>query len=67
MALLGATGQPIQCTVTRDVKGRRTDFLAARSAHEFATFPTSRSLGAKLQGEGPRGCEAEGRGLRGVA
>lgn len=43
MALLGATGQPIQCTVTRDVKGRRTDFLAARSAHApgLATFPTS--------------------------
>nr|XP_025146558.1 homeobox protein GBX-1 [Bubalus bubalis] len=33
VALLGATGQPIQCTVTRDVKGRRTDFLAAQGAH----------------------------------
>ena len=42
MALLGATGQPIQCTVTRDVKGRRTDFLAAQGAHapEFSTFPS---------------------------
>lgn len=59
MALLGATGQPIQCTVTRDVKGRRTDFLAARSAHEFATFPTSR-WERSCKGRGQEGARQRG-------